>query len=295
MHNIVRAAQDCGYLQNLPPLVDEREVGHLPRNEVMLLATGSQGEARSALARVARGEHPHVVLEKDDTVIFSSRVIPGNEKAIFELQNNLVLRGVEVMTEADHFVHVSGHPCREELLQMYQWVRPQIAVPMHGEPRHLLAHARLAESCQVPQTVVPSDGTLIRLTPGKPQIVDHVPVGRLALDGANLVPSEGGAVRERRKLSFNGAAVLTLVVDPDGKLADDPQLALFGLLGDDEAADDTVEEAIDAVEAAVERLKLNDRRRDAIVHETARLALRRFLQRETGRKPATEVHLVRLD
>lgn len=295
MHNIVRAAQECGYLEDLPPLVDEREVDRLPREEVLLLATGSQGEARSALARMARGEHPNVELERDDTVIFSSRVIPGNEKSIHELQNQLVLRGVEVMTESDHFVHVSGHPCRDELTQMYQWVRPQIAVPMHGEPRQLLAHARLAESCQVPQTIVPADGTVVRIAPSPPQIVDHVPVGRMALEGDTLVPSDSGPIRERRKLGFAGAAVLTLVVDDDGKVVDDPQLALFGLVGDDEAADDLVDEAIDAVEAAIGKLRVGDRRKDAVLQETARLALRRFLHREVGRKPFTEVHLVRVE
>jgi ribonuclease J len=296
MHNIVRAAQECGYLQDMPELVDEREVGYLPRGEVLLLATGSQGEARSALSRIARDEHPHVVLEKDDTVIFSSRIIPGNEKAIHALQNQLVLRGIEVMTESDHFVHVSGHPCRDELVQMYQWVRPQIAVPMHGEPRQLLAHARLADSCQVPETVVPSDGSVIRLAPGAPQIVDHVQVGRMALDGPGLVPSEGPLMRERRKLGLVGVAVMTLVVDGDGELDDDPQLSLFGLVGDEEEQDLELQDlACDAVEAALTKLKPADKRKDAVVQETARLALRRFLQRETGKKPITHIHVVRLD
>jgi ribonuclease J len=200
------------------------------------------------------------------------------------------------MTESDHFVHVSGHPCRDELVQMYQWVRPQIAVPMHGEPRQLLAHARLADSCQVPETVVPSDGSVIRLAPGAPQIVDHVQVGRMALDGPGLVPSEGPLMRERRKLGLVGVAVMTLVVDGDGELDDDPQLSLFGLVGDEEEQDLELQDlACDAVEAALTKLKPADKRKDAVVQETARLALRRFLQRETGKKPITHIHVVRLD
>ncbi len=296
MHNMVRAAQECGYLRDLPEMVNERDLENIPRDHVLLLMTGSQGESRSALSRTAREEHPNVVLEAGDHVIFSSRVIPGNEKAIHTLQNRLVQRGIEVLTEEDHFVHVSGHPCRDELTQMYQWVRPKIAVPMHGEPRHLLSHARLADSLQVPHSIVPADGTVIRLAPGDaPEIIDHVPVGRMALDGTKILPTDSGSIRERRKMGFAGVAVLTLVVDADGQLEDDPQLSAFGLFGEEQEDEEAIDAAIDAVEAAIGKLRVHDRRRDEIVHETARLALRRFLQRETGRKPHTEVHLVRLE
>jgi ribonuclease J len=179
---------------------------------------------------------------------------------------------------------------------MYQWVRPKIAVPMHGEPRHLLSHARLADSLQVPHSIVPSDGSVIRLAPGDaPEIIDHVPVGRMALDGTKILPTDSGSIRERRKMGFAGVAVLTLVVDADGQIEDDPQLSAFGLFGEEEADEEAIDAAIDAVEAAIQKLRVHDRRRDEIVHETARLALRRFLQRETGRKPHTEIHLVRLD
>jgi ribonuclease J len=296
MHNMVRAAQECGYLHDLPEMVNERDLENIPRDHVLLLMTGSQGESRSALSRTAREEHPNVVLEAGDHVIFSSRVIPGNEKAIHTLQNRLVQRNIEVLTEEDHFVHVSGHPCRDELTQMYQWVRPKIAVPMHGEPRHLLSHARLADSLQVPHSIVPADGTVIRLAPGDaPEIIDHVPVGRMALDGTKILPTDSGSIRERRKMGFAGVAVLTLVVDADGQLEDDPQLSAFGLFGEEQEDEEAIDAAIDAVEAAIQKLRIHDRRRDEILHETARLALRRFLQRETGRKPHTEVHLVRLE
>lgn len=294
MNNIVRAAQEVGYLQDLPPLLDEREIAALPRGEVMLLVTGSQGEARSALARIARDEHPDVRLEPEDAVIFSSRIIPGNEKAIHGLQNHLLGAGVEVWTEEDHFVHVSGHPCRGELEQMYHWVRPRLAVPMHGERRHLMAHARLARSCQVPHTFVPEDGQCLRLTGEGAAVVASVAVGRLAVDGEAIVPVDHGAVRERRKVSFEGAAVLTLVVDAHGRLEGEPQLTAYGLLPEDEAGEAMATRIIDAVESALTRLKRNARANDGILRETARLAVRRGFQRETGRKPVTDVHLVRI-
>ncbi len=294
MHNIVQAARETGYLHDLPPVVSEEEAAKLPRDKVVYLVTGSQGEARSALARISRNEHPQIELERDDAVIFSSRVIPGNEKPIHAVQNQLMQLGVDVLTEGDHFVHVSGHACQQELEQLYQWVRPRIAIPMHGEPRHLMAHARLAERCQVPQTLVPRDGQCIRLAPNGATVIAEVPVGRLALDGETLVPVEHGPVRERRKLAFQGAAVLTLVLDGDGRFEGDPLLTVHGLLTEDDFGEEIAERVLDSVTASVDKLKLRDRRNDAIVRETARLAVRRTLHRFTGRKPMTEVHLVRL-
>ncbi len=295
MKTMVAAAQACGYLENMPELVDERDVADLPRDEVMLLVTGSQGEARAALARIAREEHSHIAFTEGDAVIFSSRIIPGNEKAIHEVQNNLLHLGVEVLTEEDHFVHVSGHPCREELEQMYQWVRPRIAIPMHGEQRHLLANASVARSCQVPQVRVSQDGQCLRIhrTEGA-SVIDHVAFGRLAVDGGALLPLDRGPVRERRKLGFEGAAVLTLVVDANGDLADEPQLTAHGLLPPGEAGDDLVDRIIDTVERAVQKLQRRDRRSDDAVAETARVAVRRTLQHATGRRPMTTVHLVRV-
>ncbi len=295
MNTIVRAAQEAGYLQDLPPLIDEREIGYLPREEVMLLVTGSQGESRAALARIARDEHPEVALERDDAVIFSSRIIPGNEKAIHTVQNLLLHRGIQVLTEEDHFVHVSGHPCREELEQLYHWTRPQIAVPMHGEPRHLLAHAELARACQVPRTLVPEDGQVIRLAPDGPQVVANVPVGRLAVDGEHIVPSDRGAVRERRKLGFEGVAVLTLVVDVDGAVAAEPLLTTYGVVPGGEVGARIADSVLDAVERAVSKIPRRERRNDDGLRETARVAVRRALQQATGHKPLTDVHLVRLD
>ncbi|SDF70137.1 ribonuclease J [Limimonas halophila] len=294
MHTIVRAAQDVGYLQDLPPLLDEREIDSVPRDQLLLLVTGSQGEARSALSRIAHDNHPWAELESGDAVIFSSRMIPGNEKAIHGVQNQLMLRGIDVLTEEDHFVHVSGHPCQDELRQLYDWVRPQVAVPMHGELRHLLAHERIARACGVAQRRVPADGQCIRLAPDPCEVVDRVLVGRIAVDGELLSPIDRGPVRERRKLGFQGAAVLTLAVDPDGHIEGDPQLSIYGLVPDTEEGAEMADAVLDAVERAVQRLPRRERVNDGSLRETARLAVRRTLQRITGRKPMTDVHLVRL-
>lgn len=290
---INRAARETGYLADVPDFVSEHDAGYLPRDKVVLLCTGSQGEPRSALARIARGEHPAVTLEPGDVVVFSSRIIPGNEKAIGRLQNDLARLGVDLVTERDHFVHVSGHPAREELVAMYQWVRPRIAVPVHGEHRHLLAHARLAQDCQVPQTVVPGNGEAIRLAPGPAAKVGVVPSGRLGLDGKVLMALDGEAMRLRHRMLHNGAAVATLVLDAAGALAAEPQIAIQGLLEPSEMEEARGEAAV-AIREALAKLKPADRRLDEAVKEAARLAVRRTLQALHGKKPLTEVHLVRL-
>src|SRR5208282_5893896 len=213
MHRIVGAARETGYLADFPSTLDEAEAAQLPPGRVLYLCTGSQGEPRAALARIASGEHPNVSLGSGDTVIFSSRIIPGNELTIFEIQNKLARLGVEVLTERDHFVHVSGHPARDELAQMYRWVRPRIAVPVHGELRHMTEHARLARSLQVPEAVVIENGQMLRLAPGRAEIVDETPAGRVHLDGKVLVEEGLGHARERRALSFAGVIAVTIVLD----------------------------------------------------------------------------------
>ena len=233
MWRIHDAARENGYLRDVPPFLDDEAASHLPRDKVLLACTGSQGEPRAALTRLATDQHPNLHLEEGDAVIFSSRIIPGNEKSIGRLHNHLIRKGIDVITERDHFVHVSGHPARDELVQMYQWVRPKIAVPVHGEGRHLLEHARLARQCQVPQTVVAENGMLVRLAPGAAEIVGEVQSGRLALDGKVLVSLKAMA-RSRNKLINNGAIVATMVVDPDGDMDQDPMVTLQGLPVDDD-------------------------------------------------------------
>ncbi len=299
MHRIFAAARECGYLEDLPPLVDVRDVEYLPKNEILLLCTGSQGERRAALWRIAHDDHPEVVLKTGDAVIFSSRVIPGNEKDIAALYNSLAKMGIEVVTDQTvrgegHSIHVSGHPARDELAQMYQWVRPQIAIPVHGEARHLEAHAKLALECQVPMTVVPENGSLIRLAPGKPQIVDHVTAGRLAVDGRRLLSIESPILRARRKQIFAGSAVLTAVVDEEGVLLADPKLSAVDLL-DLQRDSDVLEEILDDVEAALERMKPKARLDDDAIAEALRIAVRRGFNRLLGKKPIVEVQVIRVD
>ncbi|MBX6368524.1 MAG: ribonuclease J [Rhodospirillales bacterium] len=288
---IEQAARATGYLDGVPPFLTEDEAGYLPREKVVLICTGSQGEPRSALARIARDDHAHIVLEPGDAVIFSSRVIPGNELAIARLQNDLAQLGVEIVTDSDAFVHVSGHPARDELLRMYQLVRPKIAVPVHGEPRHLLAHAKLAEECQVQQALVIENGDVVRLGPGPAAVVGDVPTGRLGVEGQRLLVIGEGALRSRQRMVFNGAAVATVVLDRSGELLATPRISAPGLVED---GDPIVEELADAVEEAVRGLPPHERRIDSNVHEAARVAVRRVLRATFGKKPVTEVHVVRV-
>jgi len=290
---IYEAALETGYLRDVPRFLADHEAAYLPRDKVVLAMTGSQGEPRSALARVAGGEHPQIVLEPGDTAIFSSRIIPGNERAIFRLQSALARLGVDIITEHDEFVHVSGHPARDELAEMYAWVRPRIAVPVHGEARHLIEHARFARSCQVREAVVVTNGDVLRLAPGPAEIVDQAQVGRLGLDGTALVPAEGEVVRSRARMVWHGAAVATVVVDADGDLVDQPQLALPGLVGDEGTAG-LVAEASAAIREAIAGLPRGARGDDAALREAVRLAIRRSIRIARGKKPTIEVHLVRV-
>lgn len=287
------AARANGYLTDLPAFVTEHDAGFLPRDKVVMICTGSQGEPRAALSRIANGDHPDVVLERGDVVIFSAREIPGNEKSISKIQNGLIKRGVKVVTADDAFVHVSGHPCRDELVSMYQWVRPQVAIPVHGEQRHLEAHAQLARDCQVPEAIIPEDGAVIRLGPGQAEIVGYVPTGRLCIDGKRIVPLGGSAMRSRQKMMSNGAAVVTLVTTRAGELVADPQVAVMGLLEGEEDHADRLE-LVRLIRTAVENLPRPSRQDDQALREAARLAVRRAFNAWQGRKPLTEVHLIRV-
>jgi ribonuclease J len=290
---IDKAARENGYLADLPRFLTEDEAGYLPRDKIVLICTGSQGEPRSALARIAREDHPNIVLETGDVVIFSSRIIPGNEKAINRLQNALVRLGVEIVTEEDHFVHVSGHPARDELVRMYQMVRPRVAIPVHGEARHLIAHANLAEQCQVQQPLIIQNGDLVRLTPSGAAIVDEVQVGRLANDGKGLLPLGGAALKDRRRVILNGSAVATLVVDRQGCLAAPPAISLIGLV--EEAAESAALPLLrDAVERAFAEIAAGPRRDDDAVRNVVRRVLRRLINERFGKRPLIEIHLVRI-
>ncbi len=294
MHKVVAAAREAGYLKDFPPVLREEEAASLPPDEVLYICTGSQGEARAALSRIAYGDHPRIALGSGDTVIFSSRIIPGNERSIFRLQNRLAERGVSVITEKDHFVHVSGHPCRDELADMYRWVRPEIAVPVHGEIRHMMEHVKLAQDIQVPQTILAPNGHLVQLAPGKARIVDEVYSGRLYLDGDVLTPVDDGQVNERLKLSSAGHLGVMLVLEPDGGLAAPPRVTAFGLPTEDGQLINLRNEVAQAVEEAVAKLRGKQARDDDVVKEAALRAARRAVRDAIGKKPVTQVEVVRL-
>jgi ribonuclease J len=293
MKRIVEAAQETGYLTDVGPFVADSDIGYLPRSEVLLICTGSQGEPRSALSRIADDGHREVKLEAGDTVIFSSREIPGNERSIGRLQNKLASLGVDIVTARDEDVHVSGHPARDELIQMYQWIRPRIAVPVHGEARHLIAHAELARECQVPEPVGARNGYAVRLAPGRATVVDEAPHGRLAVDGTRLIPMESAALRDRRRLAHNGSAVVTVVIDGDGRVKGLPQVAINGVF-DRDVEPEIAHEVEDAVTVAVDDLPKARRKDDAEVREAARLAVRRSIRALCGKRPQIDVHLVRV-
>ena len=280
MQKMVAAARETGYLKDMPPVLDEAEVADLPAHKVLYLCTGSQGEPRAALARIAHGSHPHVSLSEGDTVIFSSRVIPGNEIGIAEIQNQLAGRGIDLLTADDHFVHVSGHPCRDELAQMYRWIRPKLALPVHGEMRHQVAHAALARELQVPQAIVPQNGQMFRLAPGRPELIDEVPSGRIHMDGRVLVAEGEGLAKDRRAMAFAGLLVVSLVVDSKGRIAADPVV-----LG--EGMPEAVEEAV--LKAVEDTLAGNKRSDPDDLAENVRRAARRAAHDAWGKKPITRV------
>ncbi|MFZ1414432.1 MAG: ribonuclease J [Defluviicoccus sp.] len=285
------AAKECGYLGELPAFLDTDAAGYLPRNKIVLICTGSQGEPNAALACLAAGEHPSLALEAGDTVIFSSRVIPGNEIAIGRLQNQLLRRGIEVIGHRQARVHVSGHPARDELARMYALVRPRIAVPVHGELRHMIEHARLATAEGVPHTVVAENGTMVRFSPGPAVAAEEVQSGRLALEGNRVVPMEGELVRRRAKAVYEGAAFVTVALAATQQAAADVQLSTVGLL--EQGEDETAAALTAAVRKAIDDLPGSTYKDDATVREAVRLAVRRTCRQILEKRPVTHVHLLR--
>jgi ribonuclease J len=296
MHKITNAAKAVGILPPKLEFVDESEAGHFPPEHILYLCTGSQGEPRAALSRIAKGDHRNVTLREGDTVIFSSRQIPGNERGIFALQNGLEEQGIRVITPrmVPQKIHVSGHPCRDELRRMYQWVRPQISVPVHGERRHIMEHAAYARSLQVAEAVTPRNGSLIRLAPGPAEIIDHVPAGRLFLDGNQLVPEGAQGLQERRKLSWCGIIFATVSIDTHANLVDGPVIVVKGFSEPDgRLADEGLEILDEAAENAVTGMKRKDRLNDEAVERAIGRALRKAAETVYGLRPMIEVVVLR--
>lgn len=294
MHRITAAAKAVGMLADCAEFVDEKEAGYLPPEAILYLCTGSQGEPRAALSRIAQGNHPHVTLNKGDTVIFSSRVIPGNERGIFDLQNALAEKGVKLITDRMRHIHVSGHPCRDELRRMYSWVRPRISVPVHGERRHILEHADYAKSLQVSEAVTPKNGDVIRLAPGRAKIVDEVPTGRLLLDGNRLIPENAQGIQERRRLSFAGHVTVAVCFDDNADIIDGPEVFVRGYSEPDgRTLDETIDSFDEAAENAIDGLKRKARLDDETVERSLIRALRKVGERELGKRPLIDVSILR--
>ncbi|MGB7406144.1 MAG: ribonuclease J [Pacificimonas sp.] len=288
MHRILEVAQANGYLTDFPDVLREDDAMKLPREEVLILSTGTQGEPRAALSRIAEGSHPRIKLERGDTVVYSSKEIPGNEVGIGIVQNALAEKGVNIITERQAGVHVSGHPGVPDLEAMYGWIRPEIAIPVHGERRHMEEHARLAERVGVKHQVVPMNGTAIRLAPGKPKIVDNVEHGRLVLDGDVIIPADGSTIVERRRLSNYGYIGVTMALE-GRKLAANPVVHLQGVPVEEEQQD-FIDDIVEATEKALKKAKGND----DDINETVRIAVRRVAREWTGKKPVVETSLIRL-
>ena len=296
MHRITAAAKHVGMLHDIKPFLSEQEARVWPADEILYLCTGSQGEVRAALSRVAEGTHPYVKLSKGDHCIFSSRVIPGNELSVGRLQDKLADRGVRLYTEKDHRgIHVSGHPCRDELKQMYEWARPKIAVPTHGMRRHLVEHANLAKDMGVPEAITPRNGDMVRLAPGPVAIIDEVPSGRLYVDGGRLVTEQGEALHERRHASTNGVLIVSFAMDKRGKIVSDIDVRGIGLPGDEEAPlGDSLDDLAERVEQVVGKLKGEALQDEIVIEQAISRALKKASQQIWDRRPIVETIILRL-
>ncbi len=292
MERVTQVARETGYLDGVQDFRSAESYGYLPPDKVLALCTGSQGEPRAALSRIAEDEHPEVTLARGDRVIFSSRAIPGNEKAVARVINGLVAQGVEVITDRTHLVHVSGHPRRDELRDMIGWVRPRILIPAHGEALHLAEHAELARRAGVPHVLVCRNGDLVKLAPDGALIIDEIPSGRLYKDGSLLVDAEARTVASRRRLSFAGIVTVALAWSEKGALVADPEVELFGIPEVDAAGVSMTEIARDAVEEAFKSLPKPRRRDPDAVAEAVRRAVRSAIAGRWNKKPICHVHVL---
>lgn len=290
LRNLDTAARECGYLSGVLPFLSEQDVNDVPDDQLLMIITGSQGEPRSALSRISMDVHPNISLGEGDTVIYSSRMIPGNERAIMAVQDNLAKRGVKVITDREHFVHVSGHATGGDVQKMYELLKPQHVVPVHGEWRHLTAQAALAQEMSIAPILL-EDGDILRLSPGKLEVVDTAPTGRLALDGNRLLPMNGGVLAARRKMLFNGIVIGSFAVDDEGFVIGDPKVSAPGLLDPDDLESVRVrEEFANALDVIPDEL----RNEDGAFREAAKTALRRALGRKLQKRPLVDVHVLRV-
>ena len=293
MHRIYKAARQCGYLKDTIEPVDPREAKKFPREKIVYLCTGSQGEPMGAMMRISNYIHPDVFIEKGDATIFSSKIIPGNEKKLYKLHNQLVKDGIEVITEETEFIHVSGHPNREDLKDMYQWVQPKCLIPVHGEHRHMIEHINFAKEMQVPYPVQVENGDIVRFSSGsEPEVYDKAPSGRLYLDGNISVEEDSQSIKDRKNLSANGYLEITILITPKGNIHNDPIITYRGLPIYEK--DEFIYGLVDEIEKTTRTYKLGNKQQESNLIDALKIASRRYAKEKTGKKPFTNINLAKI-
>jgi len=294
MGRIYDLARQCGYLQNIKPPIDVRDAKKIPKNKIVYLCTGSQGEQRAALSRIASGTHPDVHLEENDNVLFSARIIPGNEKKLFSLFNKFSKNKINVLSEENALIHVSGHPSRDDLKKMYQWVRPKIAVPVHGENRHLAEHINFAKEMGVEFPTQVENGDVLRLYPNEPKVIDKVTWGRVYLDGKVLIHQDSYVLKERRNMASNGYMEISVLINKNGKIHNSPIITLQGIPLEDADMDEIEYDIEDTVLKTCKAFSLNNAKQEKNLIETLRINSRKVITDKSGKKPLVNVNLIRL-
>ncbi len=294
MNRIYQLARQCNYLQDIKVPIDVRDSKKIPKNKIVFLCTGSQGEQRAALARIANGTHPDLQLEKDDNVIFSSRIIPGNEKRLFKIFNDFSKNDINVLSEENSMIHVSGHPAREDLKKMYNWIKPKILIPVHGEQRHMAEHINFAKEMGVKFPIKVSNGEIIRLSPGEPKVIDKVTWGRVYLDGKVLIDNDSPVLKERRNMAANGYMEITVLISKNGQIKNNPVITLKGIPLIEEDASEIEYDLEDIVMNTCKTFNLNNSKQEKNLIDTLKGNCRKLINDKSGKKPLVNINLVRL-
>ena len=294
MHRIYNTARECGYLQNIKPPLDPRDAKKIPRDKIVYLCTGSQGEPLGAMNRIVNQEHPDVYLDEGDTVIFSSRIIPGNEKKLFKIHNQLVKNNINVISEENAFIHVSGHPGRDEMRDMYEWIKPKISIPVHGEHRHMKEHYDFAMSLGVPQPMLIENGDMIRIAPGEPKIIDKVHNGKLYVDGNRVIDDQSRFLKDRKNIAHNGLMDVTLIISKKGNLDRNPIINIRGLPFNDEELDECFYEMEDEILKTSKAYSLNNKKHEKNLIDALKSNLKKIIYSKTRKRPYTNITLIRV-
>ena len=293
MHRIYKAARQCGYLKDTIEPIDPRDAKNISRDKIVYLCTGSQGEPMGAMMRISNYTHPDVFIEKGDSVIFSSKIIPGNEKKLYKLHNQLVKDGIEVISEESEFIHVSGHPNREDLKDMYNWVKPKCVIPVHGEHRHMIEHINFAKEMQVPYPVQVENGDIVKLAPGEyPEVYDKAPSGRLYLDGSISVEENSKSIKDRKNLSSNGYLEITILITPKGNIHNNPIITFRGLPIYE--TDEFIYGLENEIEKTSRTFNLSNKSQESNLMDALKISARKFTKEKTGKKPLTNINLVKI-